>query len=105
MLQAEQVGFPTGTATGTSGQTINKPAGLLTTAPSLLAASNDPGAIIVPVETLALNNNLVTATSVIVASVATQCNDDTLVVVRESGQRGDILVHVANANCCPTIQP
>ena len=67
--------------TGSTGQTINKPTGKLTSSASTLGRIDDPSVITVPFETLTLSNNLVTADSVVVASVISQCNVDTVVLI------------------------
>ena len=78
----KQLFFPSASATGSTGQTINTPAGMLTSGASQLGRTSEPSALQVPVETMTLLNSLISADSVVVASVTAQCNIDTAVQIR-----------------------
>jgi hypothetical protein len=81
-LSLRALSLPSGSASGTSGQTINEPAGLLTRVTSSLArASSASASQVVPVELVALTNSKITAASVVVASVVSQCNANTVVAI------------------------
>jgi hypothetical protein len=86
-----QLDIETALATGSSNVRIDKATGILTSAPSRLtpyttngggaldanAASSSPN-----VDTLILQNTRVTSSSVVMATVVGQCNDNTMVTVR-----------------------
>merc|ERR1711907_659359 len=80
-LALESLALPTGTATGTTGIIINKPTGKLSHPGSSLGRITREDIIVVPAETITLTNSLVTADSVVVASVISQCNIDTVVLI------------------------
>ena len=85
-LTLNALNLPSGLASGTTGQTINEPTGLLTRVTSSLAKSSSSSSQI-PIEVIALTNSKITASSVVVASVVSQCNLDSLVMVAKIAPR------------------
>merc|ERR1712146_413296 len=72
-LSLSALNLPSGSASGTSGQTINQPSGLLTRTTSSLARASSSSSQ-VPIETISLTNSKITTSSVVVGSVVSQCN-------------------------------
>ena len=85
-LTMNALALPTAQVSGTTGMTINKPTGKISNPSSSLGRIERTGTgtqLVVPQETLTLSNNLITATSVVIASVTTQCSGDTVVLIAE----------------------
>lgn len=92
-----ELGIETGLATGNSLQTIDKATGILTSDSTTLTAFSPGSGSTVEVVELVLNNNRVKATSVIMANIVRNCNDNTLLsVVSTVTILGRVTFKVAN---------
>ena len=97
-LSVGALALPTGTGQGSSGQTINKPAGVIESGTSLLARTSKPNVITVPKEVVTVSNSLVKSSSVVVASVIKQCSVNTAVAIIDiTVSSGSIKFTVANS--------
>jgi hypothetical protein len=76
-----ELGIETGLATGNSLQTIDKATGILTSDSTTLSAFVPGSGSTVEVVEIVLNNNRVSATSVVMANIVRNCNDNTLLTV------------------------
>jgi len=86
-----------GLATGSTGQTIDKATGIVTSSPSTLPPYTPNSVTSVTLETIVMDNNRVTPSSVIVASIVQNCNPDTLLtVVETTPAMGSVTFKVAN---------
>jgi hypothetical protein len=95
-LSLSALNLPSGSASGTSGQTINQPSGLLTRTTSSLARASSSSSQ-VPIETISLTNSKITTSSVVVGSVVSQCNADTVVtIIKISPGAGTVDFTMAN---------
>ena len=84
-------------ATGATGQTIDKATGIVTSSPSTLPPYTPNSVTSVTLETIVMDNNRVTPSSVIVASIVQNCNPDTLLtVVQTTPIMGQVTFKVAN---------
>ena len=97
-LTLNSLALPTGAATGTTGIILNKPTGKVSHPSSSLGRISDETILTVPAETITLTNSLVTANSVVVASVIVQCNIDTVVLISEiTTSAGQVVFTMSNA--------
>ena len=98
-----ELGIETGTATGNSLETIDKATGILTSDPTTLAAYVPGSGSTVPVVELILNNNRVSAGSVVMANIVRNCNAKTLLTVVSTVTRLQVVTfkvaNVGSAAC------
>ena len=98
-LMVNQLTVRSARAVGFQGQTIDLNSGRVESGASILAPSpglaapNDP----IPTETISINNERITPTSVVMASVVSQCNDRTgVTVISTDAGIGSVEFTVAN---------
>lgn len=97
-LTLQSLALPSDTRSGTTGIVINKPTGKVSHPGSSLGRISDETILTVPAETITLANNLVTADSVVIASVIAQCNVDTVVLVSKiETSTGQVVFTMSNA--------
>ena len=98
-----ELGIETGTATGNSLETIDKATGILTSDPTTLAAYVPGSGSTVPDVELILNNNRVSAGSVVMANIVRNCNAKTLLTVVSTVTRLQVVTfkvaNVGSAAC------
>lgn len=82
-LYANELSILTRSSTGFSGQTIDLNSGVMISGASTLGAAPGPGNLVVPRETISINNERVTPHSVFLANVVSQCNSKSAVHVIE----------------------